>query len=155
MPHKKIIITLALLAFLGVGASVYQYNKSIQGKISQQREVATTTPSTESGGIKEDALVGVWELSLVEDPSDPQCKEVKDENVLCIPNDSQELDFSSDAGLNVFSSFLHHRPELSGCVWHVQRDVIDWSCNPEVNSSNLSGTFKILSLSSTTLRIET
>lgn len=105
--------------------------------------------------FQEKDLVGVWTQSLA-DPNDPECKNAKPDDV-CIPNDSQELNFSiedegnnSSIAVHTLNSYLHHRPDLSGLYWHLEGDT----AYLENGDGSQVGSFKVLSLSSTTLSID-
>lgn len=92
-------------------------------------------------------LYGAWSRSLA-DPLDPTCAHATQDEI-CFPNDSEEIVFSVVSNKNMYSSYLHGRPDLSGCIWILQGNKVKVTCSQGSNSD----LFTIISVGAGTLSI--
>jgi len=119
-----LLIIIVTITFISVAYIQHQYGKGV----TEQKLVNYSNTVQKS---KEDEqltllLIGGWTHSLANE-ADPECKKTP-EDVICIPNDSLELNFSLVDGKYEFNSYAHHRPDIIGCTWNVQNTLLNIDC---------------------------
>lgn len=77
-------------------------------------------------------LLGAWVEDL-SDPQDPECKHAGPDDI-CFPHDSNELYFTVEDGKKIFNSYIHQRPDSTGCIWSSKGKKIEIQCQESMYS---------------------